>query len=82
MNPVKFDQQNFVWGRPTGTTEEQVGEMPAFKGEEQGSGWPLTISCWEPSEEELAEIIKTKKVWLRIYGANHPVVSVSGNSPW
>lgn len=82
MKPVKFEQQNFVWGRPSGTTDDQVGSMPAYKGVEQESGWPLTISCWEPSEEELAEIIRTKKIWLRIYGNNHPVVSVSGNSPW
>lgn len=82
MKPVKFEQANFDWGAPQGQ-EENVGSMPAYKGTEGGTNWPVSISCWELSQEEMEEVKRTGKVWLRVYGPQrHPVVSIGTSDPW
>lgn len=81
MKRVEFKQSNFNWNAPVGQ-QEAVGTLRAYQGIEQGTGWPVSISCWEASQEELNEIIQTKQIWLRIYGPSHPVVSLSGLHPW
>lgn len=39
--------------------------------------YPLMCSFWEISEEELKQINDTKTISLKIFGNNHPIVSIS-----
>lgn len=82
MKPSNFPEQNFTFGPPQGVSEEECGNLPCHKGFEEGSNWPVIISAWKPSAEELEEINKSGTVWLRIYGSGMPPVSLSGHTPW
>jgi hypothetical protein len=82
MKPETFPQKNFTFGPPQGVSEQECGNLPCYRGKEEGTNWPVIISAWKPSAEELAEINKTGIVWLQIYSNGMPPVSVSGISPW
>lgn len=81
MKPKKFDQCNYVWEAPPGQ-EDSVNAMHAFKGVEDGTGLPITISAWVVTDEDLERIKKERTVFLRVYGKGHPVVSLNSENPW
>jgi hypothetical protein len=81
MEPIKFAQANYNWGAPKGL-EKEVGGMPAWKGLEQGTGLPVSISLWEVTDEDLERIKRDRRIYLRVYGEGHPVVSLSTSYPW
>lgn len=71
MTPTGFKECNKVLGAPQGMTSEEVMNLPIFT-----DGKSCT-SVWELNDEDLAEIIKTKKIALTIYsGATQPPVAL------
>ena len=58
MKPVEFKEQNVVFGK--GQPESQ--DLPAYLNRTKETGEAVT--CWEISDEELEEIVKTKRIWL------------------
>ena len=64
----------------------QPGEEPAETLEvlaaHTRSGVPCYVSCWKLTQEELEQILKTKRVWLIVYGDGHPNVAVCGEEPF
>lgn len=44
--------------------------------------YPLIISCWQLTEQEIHEIIRTGKVYAIFWGDSHPAFSMVGNSPF
>lgn len=57
MKPVEFEETNAILGKG----QEHVLPFPALiLGDEQGT----VVSCWELSEAEVAEIVKTRRLWL------------------
>ena len=81
MIATAFDEDNTVLGPPPGMTEDQVYSLSVFRGKDE-SGTPLVVSCWKPTADELAEIIKTGRVWLVIHGETMPPAYLSGISPF
>lgn len=81
MKPVKFPQQNFVYTKPEGWTDEQCLDLPAFKGHDD-AGHPIVISKWELDQRELAEINKNKCVYLMAMDSSIPPMSVHIDSPF
>lgn len=76
MIPIKFEEHNRVLGAPQGQ-EENVKPLHIFTNEVE------CISCWEVDEDELAEINKTKQVYLRCFtGITQPPVALFGKSPF
>lgn len=74
MIPVTFDGVNSTLNRPDSMTDEECGALPVeLRYGELGINF---TSCWELSEEELALIIKTKKVYLTVYGYGMPPVAM------
>ena len=71
--PAEFKEQNFTWKGPT----EDIEDLPSFIDADS----QITISCWQLSEEELAEVASTGVVWLHIWG-HQPPVSVGGLHPF
>lgn len=82
MKPVNFPEQNYTFGPPPGVSENDCGNLPCYKGIEDETRWPVIISAWAPSPEELAEINRTRQVWLRVYSTGMFPISLSGISPW
>ena len=81
MNPTNFLQANHVFRRPASMTDEQCGVLHVHAGQDQ-DGLPVSISCWQPTEEERAAIAAGGLVWLWVYGIGHPPVVVSAENPW
>jgi hypothetical protein len=81
MRPVTFDQINKVFKKPADMTDDQCGDLGVCETTDK-DGYPVIVSCWELTEEELQEIIKTKRVWLGVLGAGTPPVWLSGTNPF
>ena len=68
MTPTKFEEQNAVLsGKELG-----VQDLPVHVGED------CIVSVWEPTEEEIAEITVTRKVYLCVVGRTHAPVFITG----
>ena len=63
MKPVEFEEQTSVLGPPQGITEEECGKLPVHMDIVQ----QVTISCWEPTEEEIQLLIKNKKLYVTLW---------------
>jgi hypothetical protein len=77
MKPIEFPEANKVLIHPPGMTEEECGDLHVHQTDDG-----KMISCWELSEEELAAINKTKRVWLWVWGATQPPVAIDGANPF
>ena len=86
MEPANFDEANLTLGPPPGMTETEVQSLRVWRGvtgnDEAEKQAPVVVSCWRVSAEELAEITKTGRVWLHVYGRTMPPVWVEGLSPF
>lgn len=86
MLPVDFEERNFVYGKPAGMTDEQCCDLPVWKGsapvDEQGTLYPVIISCWKLSKEDLEEVQRTGCLWLSITGNGMPPVSIFTENPF
>ncbi|RKD61539.1 hypothetical protein [Rhizobium sp. WW_1] len=67
--PVHFHGANMLLGPPKGS--ENVGELHTY------TNGRCSVSCWEFSPEELAEIVRTGRVFVSIFsGQSQPPVHV------
>lgn len=76
MKPVEFSEQNKVYTKPEGWTDEECEPLPVFQGEGQ------IISCWELSDEDIEKLKTTKRIWLHVWSINQPPVLVSPDYPF
>lgn len=81
MKPTEFSEQNKVFTKPENMTDEQCLPLPVWHGTDQ-AGFPLIISCWKPTEEEINQIKETGVIWLSIVGKGMPPVSLTTESPF
>lgn len=71
--PVAFEGHNRTLGAPDGA--ENVSALPIF-----GNG-VCCVSAWELTDEELAEITKSRRVFLSVfYGNSQPPVYVGSET--
>lgn len=70
---VEFPGANMLLRAPDGA--ENVSDMHTF------TNGHCSVSCWELSDDELAEIVRTRRVYLSVlYGRTQPPVFVSSES--
>ena len=62
-------------------TDEQCGDLPVFKGRDS-LGYPVIISCWKLSKEDIEDIQRTGEIYLTITGEVMPPVSLQTEDPW
>ena len=74
--PSEFPQQNRVFTAPATMTSDECGTLPAFSDGQQH------ISCWVLTEEEVAEVRATGRVWLAVAGQGQPPVWIAGQNPF
>ncbi|MDN3278803.1 hypothetical protein QWJ07_31390 [Frankia sp. RB7] len=60
-NGVKFVGANRAYGPPHGVTEEQCSTLHVF------SNGACLVSCWEFTDEEIAEIVRTRRAFLSVW---------------
>lgn len=70
--PADFPEKNTTFRSDT----PGVGDLPVYRGDDG-----VVISKWAVSDAELAEIIRTRSVWLLVAGAVYPTM-VAGVSPF
>jgi hypothetical protein len=84
--PVDFPEKNDVLKAQPGT-EAWVRDLPIFR---QGLSFTAdgqrldqcTVSCWQLTPEEQAEVARTGVVYFQAFGRTHPPISVHGLSPF
>ena len=74
---VRFENANRCY---RGTMENSV-DLHVWHGAAE-DGVIESVSCWALDDEELAEIRRTGRVWLRVAGRGHPHVKVQGTWPF
>lgn len=78
MTGVTFEQANTMM---LGSLEHDVYDLPVWRGNLAGEVTAV-ISCWEVSEAELAEIIRTRRVWLYVMGQSMPPATIEADDPF
>jgi hypothetical protein len=81
MMPTAFDEENGVLDRPHEMSIDECEPLSVWQGETE-TGQPVVISCWKPTQDELAEIQRTGRVWLFVFGRSMPPVALMGFSPF
>lgn len=70
--PIQFAEADFVLGPPADCSA-RAAPIPVLR---LPAGF--LVSCWQLSPEELEEVIRTGKMWLRAAGRfNHPHVELA-----
>ena len=64
MKPIEFNEQNTIYAKD----QPQYTPLPALKNAEGD-----VIMCFELSDEEIKEIVETKKIWLGMKTFNNPL---------
>lgn len=73
--PTEFSEQNLLLG-PAEGTEEYVQPLPVF------SNGQTCTSCWELTDEEIAEITRTRRVWVTVMaGRTQPPILIQTDFP-
>lgn len=81
MNPVDFAQSNRVYTHPKDMTEKDCQDLHVCQTEDS-NGLPLLISVWQPTPQEVGEILLGKPVYLGVIGSQHPPVFVTAIDPF
>lgn len=83
MKPVDFEQSNLSMRPPEGWTEEQCGVLPVchVRVPVEDSVVNGFVSCWQPTDQERADIAAGKPVWLTVLGEGQPPVNVGTECP-
>ena len=80
MKPRPFPQANRTMMPPDGM-EIECDPLEAYVGEDLTGSF--TISHWQMSAEELAEVNRNGGcVWVRVFSAPTPPISVDVFDPW
>ncbi len=72
MIPIKTETTNYIL---KGTTPD-VMDLPVTRYQWR-EGVPAVQSCWQLSNEELQEVIRTGKVYFSAWGNTHPPICLS-----
>lgn len=83
MIGVDFEHANFTWkgwneeeGNPQGRGRPpEVYDLPVHRAYD-GVNAGANISCWKMTWKERLQVLVSGKVWLWIWGDNHPPVGI------
>jgi hypothetical protein len=76
---INTEQTNAVFQPPDGM--ENCDPLPVTRAHDP-DGNPCIISAWELSDDELEEVQRTKRIWLRVAGDGMPPVSIHTDDPF
>ena len=94
MLPINFEGAHEI-KKPESMTDEDCSSLAILQGFTdrpgnlppaviqdvvQGTNWPYTLSCWQPSREDIAAINAGQPVWVRILSHQvHPIELLTTN---
>lgn len=75
MRPLQHITNNDVLGAPKGQTIEQCAALPITRSVYE-DGTPAVVSYWEPTQEEIIQLLAGKLIRLTILGTTHAPVQI------
>ena len=78
--PSSFDESNACLGKPREDMADDCDALSICR-TETVNGTPVVVSCWKLTAEELAEVVRTGRVWLTIAGHTMPPAHIQGIKP-
>jgi hypothetical protein len=78
--PASFDEATDYLNKPESMTADQC-EALAIARCTNPDGYPVVVSCWKVTREELDEINRTGRLWLMIVGNTMPPAVITGIKP-
>ena len=74
-----FPGTNHAFGKPSNVREDQCGTLRVKHAltDVNGTAFPVSISGWKPSAEDLERLNAGGLIYLNVFGNGHPMVSVS-----
>ncbi len=82
MFPASFTESNETLNGLTDLAQGDECVALSILRTETVNGTPCMVSCWKLTAEEMAEIVKTGRVWLVVIGKRMPPVILSGTKPF
>lgn len=81
MNPIEFKEQNLLLGAGDNPNTD---DMPVAVSTQEFTGDSIlhSVSCWQLSPEELAEIQRTGVLWLSTMGWPPPPIVCMSHNPF
>lgn len=79
MEPINFKNANFTYTAPNDMPE--CKDLVVYKGKDM-AGYPVIISKWQLSKEDLEYLNKTGTIYLQITGNGMPPVSLFVEDPF
>ncbi len=77
MTPTTFPQVNKTLGKPASMTDEECAPLPVF------TDGRVCVSCWALTDEEIADLVKTRRLWLLVWsGATQPPICAATRPPF
>lgn len=76
---VSFPESNDYLSPPEGMTLEECSVLSIARAEVRG--FPVILSCWKLEQDELDEVVRTKRVWLMSLGSSMSPIIVMGTRP-
>lgn len=81
MIPCSFPESNVALSKPEGWSDDDCAPLSVCC-TATPQGQPVVVSCFKLTAGELEEIVRTKRVWLIVYGQTMPPVAVQTGSPF
>lgn len=81
MKAVYFKGANDVMGRPAGATPEQCEDGIVHRGIDNQDNWPVFTLCFELSDEEKEEFVKTGRIYLQSFGHGMQPIAATVYNP-
>lgn len=86
MKCVSFPEQNGELTKPVGTTDEQCGTLPCWRGpiliDEFANTTPGIISAWQPDESDIRRVNAGGPLYLALWGETMPPASIFTENPF
>lgn len=78
MKPVEFKDQTMVFRKPENMTDKQCQSLPAKQHhiDIEGSKFNAIESVWELTDEEIREVLQSKRIRLRVIASGMPPVEL------
>jgi hypothetical protein len=78
-----FSESNDVIDKPRDMSREECQALEILRTSVRTEAglFPVIISCWKITPQELEEIKRTGRIWLYVYGHGMPPVAIEGTKP-
>jgi len=80
MVPCSFTEADTVLDKPDEMSREECEALSVCRGTTE-SGFPVLVSCWKLTKEELEYVIRTGRIWMVVAGETMSPVWLSAIKP-